>query len=1099
MFPECRPGYTHDCLAYVTHFSLRDICEGATASRLIGAGNFMRSSSELNDRFLACAPVNVQPTKKPHHPTQIMNPFAGILRRTFRLILPAFVLATTALAQSNNGAIDGRVSSGTGQYLQGAIVRVIGTELRSDTGRDGSFDIRGVPAGNYEVEASYFGLQSKRINLTVAPGQTAIANFNLGSDAVELAAVRVEAEVLGQARAINQQRVASAMVNITSEEQFGEMTGNNVARALQRIPGISTNSDGSTEIPRFVNIRGFDASLNSVQLNGNRLPTTNDGTSAISAPSRGFALDDLPASAVTNIVIVKAQTPDLDGDAIGGIVNLITKSAFDREGRAVDYNIGVDYMALRESFSPHVDLGYGDILMDGRLAIRLDLSYYKRDEGFDNIDYDWLPLAPGLPANRGYGLTDSSVFFHEDTEYNNYFIESDKYGAVASIEYKLSDTSLVYFKPFWNYEDRAEDDRRFHKIMDNDHARAAPTTAVSGTSFADTPIGGYYTAARGRAIKTGETTGTYSTYTSVTRRAGSTTLLPNGNGRGSVGYRQSLNEIEPEIYALDFGGQHELDWNEAEVRWGLFYANATRSEIRDSVRFDRNAMQWAYDRTDILRPQYNIVGGPDPFAIPTRGAADYFINPSSSNIVRQFRETEESVTQARTDLSLPFFEGTGIKGTFKTGAKVRLVEREHDRNFRNYRLTNFGTYDFASYVKETSDTVSDFRMGFYPDTARIINEASTGNSAYVRDISNARLTQNLASDYEASEDSYEGYTALVFDIGPKLQLTTGVRVEHTEFSADTPVYDATAAPSTDRASTLESRSSDYTQALPGIQARYEARNNIVFRANYNQSYARPSFRELVAVTTYDENANVITTGNPNLDPYTSQNWDISAEYFGRASYFQVALFHKKVEGQVLEIGQTLTGVTSLNGIPLNPNETYTVTTFSNEHDSTNRGIEVVGRYKFLTLPAPFDGLFVDGSVTYTDSNGNYNDRPGEKLPTYGGSEWLYYAALGYEKGRFAAQISYRFRSPYLEGLENVDRQNREFGLAPDVGDDWWGEEEYVNLETSYKISEQIKLYCNISNLLEYTNYSTQSPYENDYPEDSYWHKMRLSFGIKGSF
>jgi hypothetical protein len=43
------------------------------------------------------------------------------------------------------------------------------------------------------------------------------------------------------------------------------------------------------------------------------------------------------------------------------------------------------------------------------------------------------------------------------------------------------------------------------------------------------------------------------------------------------------------------------------------------------------------------------------------------------------------------------------------------------------------------------------------------------------------------------------------------------------------------------------------------------------------------------------------------------------------------------------------------------------------------------------------------------------------------------------------------------------------------------------------------VYCNVSNLAEFTNYSTQSPYDNNYPEDSYWHEMRISFGVKGSF
>jgi TonB-dependent receptor len=1023
-----------------------------------------------------------------------------LLHRLGSLALLAFLsVSTVSLQAQTSGSINGRVFNGaTGQSLQGAIVRIIGTELRADSSRDGEYVLRNVPPGTYEIEASYFGLDAKRQEVRVVFSEATRIDFSLGSDTIQLEALRVEAAVLGQARAINQQRTAEAMVNITSEELFGEMPDNNIAKALQRIPGVSANSDGSSEIPRYVNIRGFDASLNSVQLNGARLPTTNDGTNAISGPARGFALDDLPASAITNIEIIKSPTPDMDGDAVGGIVNLVTKSALDRGGRSIDFNAGLDYIKLRDTFTPHLDLGYSDLLLGGKLGVSINVSYYEGDEGFDNIDYDWLPLAPGQPQNAGYGITDSSVFFHEDTEYNNYFIERERFGFSASLDYRLSATSRLFFRPVYTTEKRFEDDRRFHKIMDNDHGRAASAPPLGAA------VGTYYTGTRGRAVVTSETTttqtgsGAYSTYTSASRISGRTTLLPNGNGRGSAGYRQTLNDIEPEFYSMDFGGEHDLMWG--NIKWSLFYSEATRAEIRDTVRFDRNGLQWQYDRPEMLRPTYVTVNGIDPYAVPVRGNVDYFINPSSSNMNRHLRDTTESVWQGKVDVAVPFFEGTGVKGTFKTGVKLRAMDREHNRSYFYYRLNSFATYDMASYLRESAYTVSDFEMPYHPDTARIIGEASGGSSLYVRDTGNARRAINFASDYEATEDSYEGYAMGVFDVGPKLKLISGVRVEHTVFEATTPVYDLVNTPLADRAPQTENRSTDYTEVLPGFHARYEARNNVVFRGAYTHTYARPSFRELIAVTTYDEANNVITTGNPDLSPYKSENWDLSVEYYGKkASYFQAALFYKKVEGQVLETGAELSGAGSFNGIPLNPAETYTVTTFSNQHNSTNYGVELVGRYRFITLPTPFDGFYLDGSVTYTDSNGNYADRPGEKLPTYGGSEWLFFGGLGYQKDRFAALLSYRYRSEYLEGLENVDRQNRSFGLASDVGDDWWGEEKYWNFETSYRVTKNYKVYCNVSNLAEFTNYSTQSPYDNNYPEDSYWHEMRISFGVKGSF
>ena len=1022
------------------------------------------------------------------------------LHRTLRSVARlawAVALVGTAAAQSVTGALSGRVSSAaTGQSLQGAIVRVVGAEFRADTQRDGTFDLRNLPAGRHEIEVSYFGLDAKRTSVVIVAGRPAELNFVLGTDAVQLDAVKVEAAVLGQARAINQQRVAESMVNVTSEELFGEMTDNNVAKALQRIPGISANSDGGSEIPRYVNIRGFDGSLNSVQLNGARLPTSGTGQGTVyGETARAFALDDLPANAITNIEVVKSPTPDMDGDSVGGIVNLVTKSAFDREGgRSFDLNAGMDYIGLREKWVPNFALGYSDLLMNGKLGVRLDLSYFKGDEGFDNIDYDSLPLVPQLGFNQYLNLPVGGipVFAHEDTEYNSYLIERDRYGFATGLDYKLADRSTLYFRSVYNYEKRDEDDRRYHKIMDNQHGRNASAPPAGAA------VGTVYTGTLGTAIVTAPGRGQYRTYESMTRTSGRTTLLPNGNGRGSAGYRQTFVERDIELLSLDFGGQHAV--GSGELKWNVVRSVTTKDDDSMSVRFDRSGFQWAYDRPDMKRPDYRVVNGRDPLAVPTRGSVDFFTNPASSNMTALDRKTEEEVSQIKADFSMPFPDSTGIAGTFKSGAKLRWMDRSYDLNQYYWSLTGFATYDFAGYLRPNSNTVSGFAMPYAPDTQRIISEARSGNALYARDTSNARRVNLVAQDYEASEDSLEGYAMGVFKLGPKLSVTAGTRVEHTTFEATTPRYDARNVPLATRAPATETRENDYTKVLPGVHFRYEARNNVVARLAYTQTYGRPAFRQTIAVTSFDEINNTISTGNPDLQPYDSDNWDFSIEYFGkRASYLQVALFHKKVKNFVLSTSDTIFGSEGFRGLDLNPADTYTVSTFSNQHDSVNRGIEIAGRYRFVDLPSPFNGLHFDGSVTYTDSNGKYADRPGEKLPTYGASEWLYFVGLGYDIGRFSVFLSYRYRSEYLEGLENVDQQNRELGFPPDSGDDWWGEEKYWNLETSYRLTPKIRAYWNISNLGEYVNASYQSPPENGYPEDSYWHKMRMSVGIKARF
>lgn len=1039
-----------------------------------------------------------------------MNTLKGFLTGLARLGCLALVLAGAVQAQTGNGSIEGRiVSSSNGQALQGAIVRIVNSVQRAETQRDGTFVLRNLQPGDYELEVSYFGFAPRTTKASVSPGGTARIEVDMSdsSDVVALEALTVEGEAVGQARATNQQRVATSMVNITSEEMLGTMVDNNIATALQRLPGLSANADTFSEIPRFVNIRGFNADLNSVQLNGARLPTSGSGvggTDGAGDTARAFALDDIPGNAVTSVEVVKAPTPDRDGDTIGGIVNLVTKSAFDRTGRAIDFQVGADYVELRDTFVPNFSLGYSDITRGGRLGLRFDVNFSKGDEGFDNIDYDSLPLVPQLPFNSYLNLATEgrATFAHEDTEYNNYLIERDRYGFSMSLDYKLSDTTSLYFRPVVTREERSEDDVRFHKIMDNDHGRSAPTSATAAPTFADTPIGGFYTTTRGRAVKTSATTGAYATYESVSPTAGVSTLLPNGTGRGSAGYRQNLNEREIDFYSLDLGGKTQIGWGTLD--WSLF--NSTNKKVEDSLnaRFDRNGLQWEYDRTNYVTPRYETVNGVDPYALPANQltSVDRFINPSSSNLTAFQRTSEETVNQVQVDFEMPFAPITGIDGRFKTGVKYRAMERETDRNQQYWRFENtaaYNAFDFNSFLVESPNTVGPFAMPYHPDTARLIAAARAGQNGLVADTSNARRLNSINSDYQASEKTLAGYMMGTFDIGPKFQMTTGVRVEHNWFEAETPLFDPVNVPLGDRAPTFRTDKNDYTEVLPGIHFRYEASNRVVFRAAYTNTYGRPAFREMVAVTQFDDVNNIITTGNPELEPYTAKNYDLSMEYFGATTYFQLALFHKRVSNFVLEQGDTIDGADGYRGLPLNPGETYTVTTFSNQHESVNKGVELAARYRFAKLPEPFSSLYVDGSATYTDSDGRYADRPGERLPTYGASEWLFNMGVGFDRGRMSAQLSYRYRSPYLEGLESVDRQNRELGFTPDSGDDWWGEQKYWNWESSYRLSRNYRLYLNVTNLFEYTNVGYQSPPKNRYPEDSYFHQRRWSFGIKGSF
>ena len=187
------------------------------------------------------------------------------------VLLP--VLASLLHAQST-GTITGRVfDQASGRSLQGAVVTVRGTNASDVTNLDGRFALSGVQTGAVTLEIDYVGLDRLSQQVVVPAGGSTEVSAGLKSDVLKMATFEVKEDVRGQALAINQQKTAAGIINIVSEEVFGNMISGNPGYALQRLPGVSVDEaqDGS---PTEINLRGVPGELNSLQIDGNRIPNS---------------------------------------------------------------------------------------------------------------------------------------------------------------------------------------------------------------------------------------------------------------------------------------------------------------------------------------------------------------------------------------------------------------------------------------------------------------------------------------------------------------------------------------------------------------------------------------------------------------------------------------------------------------------------------------------------------------------------------------------------------------------------------------------------------------------------------------------------------
>lgn len=347
------------------------------------------------------------------------------------LVATLLIVAPAALAaQPSTGSVAGRVVSAANDApLIGADVFLDGTPFTTATDASGAFRLSGVPAGAYSLVVRYLGHGEERTPITVVAGQPALADVQLAPTSFT-ETVRVEAQSLsdGLASALNQQRTAPNITNIVSADQIGAFPDPNAAEAAQRIPGVSIARDQGEG--RYILIRGTEARLNSVMIDGERIPAPEGDT-------RQVQMDALPADQLQSIVVSKAVTPDMDADSIGGAVNLITRQAVTRP--TMLFTAGGGYNALQGSGNNSIFSGtYGRRSPDGRFGFLIGGSASMLDRGSENFEVEY---------------DDGEI---DAMELRDYQVRRERYGLNLTTDFRANaNTSFVVrgiFNDFQDYE-----------------------------------------------------------------------------------------------------------------------------------------------------------------------------------------------------------------------------------------------------------------------------------------------------------------------------------------------------------------------------------------------------------------------------------------------------------------------------------------------------------------------------------------------------------------------------------------------------------------------------------------------------------------------
>ncbi|WP_343303010.1 TonB-dependent receptor [Chitinophaga niabensis] len=346
-------------------------------------------------------------------------------------LLSAIIFSCLSIASyaQGTGLVTGHVID-KNQHLNlpGATLKLKPGNHYTVSNQQGRFEFLSVPAGTYTLEITYIGYEKASQEVTVAAGKNAEVNFKLDAGGVEGKEVIIVGDRLrGQAKALNQQKNNPNVTNIVSADQIGRFPDANVGDAIKRIPGVTMQNDQGEA--RDIIIRGLAPELNSVTLNGDRIPSAE-------GDNRRVQLDLIPSDMVQTIEVNKTLTPDMDADAIGGSVNLVTRAA--PNGPRISATLSGGLNPIRDKPLYTGSLVLGNRFFRNKLGAVLSASYNNNDYGSDNVEAVW-------------AKDDMDKIYTEEIQLRQYNVQRIRRSLSAALDYKFNARNTIYANAMYNW------------------------------------------------------------------------------------------------------------------------------------------------------------------------------------------------------------------------------------------------------------------------------------------------------------------------------------------------------------------------------------------------------------------------------------------------------------------------------------------------------------------------------------------------------------------------------------------------------------------------------------------------------------------------
>ncbi|MSU49313.1 MAG: TonB-dependent receptor [Opitutus sp.] len=1004
---------------------------------------------------LVTAPMHSPGAVRRRHASDSAQRLATIFLQSLLVLVSGILFGLGQVARAADAAaettISGWVSNKTtGNLLTNATVEIPALHRTTQTDGKGSFTFYRLPAGTYEVVASYAGLETARAQVTVGQGAVARHNFDLRSDVYQLEKFTVNAGAEGAAAAFVAQKNSHNVKNVLSTDSFGDIPNQSFAEMVGTLPGITLDRDDGG-FASGIQIRGTPSGLNRIVVDG-RLQ-------AGAGASRSLMANHTTGAGFVEIELTKGHRPDTGADSLGGTINLKSRSPLSMtERRRIDYAFyGVWATPLNDRIQwvkdhplhPSLNFGYQEVFdlfgKERNLGVSLNLFSAETTQGLF-----W--------TQRLFQTAAVSPAYMYDYRPQDRYYRNPVKSVRALVDYRYSPVTSLRFIAGW-VDNRVPDAQDYTTRVFT--AQSVGTTGTAGV------LPGY------TDLRTEARATTSSGLDAIARKQ--------ANDRNFIDFSLGA-EHKFERLEIDYSGS--ISWSRQKLYQGKAGADITHRVAN---------IGWIIDRTNNdLEPLFVQTSGPD-----IRNPASYsvIVNGLAARDSANYDHIKSLTLNTR--YTLPTQRSVSVK------AGLDWRRQEVDEINRGRRWSYIGT---GPLQNDTSYTVKgrlgnpNWSGGEFVHDGKPVKPELWLEDGYFHEALAYTGRRFATETITAGYAMVEGQVGLS-GVFANTRYLAGVRTERTEThgrgyvrermlsTAAQQVANPGGSARRDYADKFTVRQAKYTKSFPSAHLMHNITPNLKARLSWSTSFGRPAMTNMYPNEAPDETNRIVTINNPGLLPQMAQNWDATIDYYFKpAGYVSVGWFRKSIEDYIvtgISVGQIGSGATNgFNGEYAG----FDLRSSVNGGTATIKGFEIAYQQQFTFLPGLLKGLKLSANATFNDTFGDFGRTTQLSRGQVAGFVPRSYNLIpSWRYKNFSVVIRINYRSEFLftynAANPALNTYNKNYLL--------------VNPSVSYDLTPATSFVCSINNILNATEeqYFARPELVSRYRENP----IRMTFGVKGRF